>query len=608
MGRMKKKGEEGQAKEYISRAKAIRRLQVSLADFRRLCILKGIYPREPPNKKKVSGSTANRTYYFAKDINWLLHEPLLLKFRDLKIFARKIKRAEAKVQPGIVERVRANRPLVKVQHLVRERYPTFIDAVRDLDDCLCLLFLFANFPKHSVISTELAAKCRRLSNEFLIYVIRTRALRKVFLSIKGIYYQADILGQTVTWIAPYKFSTDVPADVDYRVMGTFLQFYTTMMGFVNYKLYASLDLKYPPKVIQENLDNDLGLAEFMIQTTSEFAAAEAEVKAAKAAQRKINKQKRQTASRVAQALQDIKSMQDKDDDDEDSDDEQDTEAQEVNAEAADEPMLDTFPEQADGGDESSVPQIAAIETAAKEVESFTKLFDGLYFFLSREVPRYSLEFVIASFGGNVSWEGTGDVGAGPYSAEDARITHHIADRPSLSQTFDGRHYVQPQWVYDCINARTLLPTADYVLGAVLPSHLSPFVEEGADDYMPAERRAQLAAAKDIHSADLQEDEIEEDDEDREEIYQKELQDELGEDAEAAPKPKRSKKVSKAQQRKDEEKEATELQRLMMTGKNRKLYSRIMHGKKKKQREAAKLESKRKALQGEEPNKKKKGAK
>ena len=38
-----------------------------------------------------------------------------------------------------------------------------------------------------------------------------------------------------------------------------------------------------------------------------------------------------------------------------------------------------------------------------------------------------------------------------------------------------------------------------MLGAVLPSHLSPFVEEGADDYMPVERRAQLAAAKDIHT-------------------------------------------------------------------------------------------------------------
>merc|ERR1712146_388816 len=118
---------------------------------------------------------------------------------------------------------------------------------------------------------------------------------------------------------------------------------------------------------------------------------------------------------------------------------------------------------------------------------------------SREVPRYSLEFVIRSFGGNVSWDALDEAEAGPYGVDDPRITHHIVDRPAVSQTFDGRHYVQPQWVYDCINAKALLPTSTYTLGAVLPPHLSPFVEEGADDYMPPERRAQLAAAKNIHS-------------------------------------------------------------------------------------------------------------
>lgn len=41
MGRLKEKGKAGAARAYTTRTAAVRKLQISLADFRRLCILKG---------------------------------------------------------------------------------------------------------------------------------------------------------------------------------------------------------------------------------------------------------------------------------------------------------------------------------------------------------------------------------------------------------------------------------------------------------------------------------------------------------------------------------------------------------------------------------------
>lgn len=55
-----------------------------------------------------------------------------------------------------------------------------------------------------------------------------------------------------------------------------------------------------------------------------------------------------------------------------------------------------------------------------------------------------------------------------------------------------RYYIQPQWIFDCINFRKVLPVEDYFVGATLPPHISPFVTERPGDYIPPERQALLA--------------------------------------------------------------------------------------------------------------------
>ena len=90
--------------------------------------------------------------------------------------------------------------------------------------------------------------CIRLAREFQSYVARAHALRKVFVSIKGVYYQAEIHGQAITWLVPHRFVQQLPSDVDYRVMWTFLEFYETLLKFVFFKLYHDRGLFYPPRI------------------------------------------------------------------------------------------------------------------------------------------------------------------------------------------------------------------------------------------------------------------------------------------------------------------------------------------------------------------------
>lgn len=374
--------------------------------------------------------------------------------------------------------------------------------MRDLDDALSLLFLFATLPSTNHVPPKTIALCQRLCHEFQHYLITTNSLRKSFLSIKGIYYQATIQGQDIMWLVPYRFVQRVNGDVDYRIMATFVDFYTTLLGFVNFRLYSSIGLRYPPKFDTRSDENGAELAAFTLEGRTVGEAP----KALESSKAQTNGSSNKEVSREVQAKVDkvIKSAgldQTKD--------EQTVDATEETTDAIDKfepaaPEADTLPQPDMSGNEAGV------------------LFAPFVFYISREAPKAPLEFILRAFGcKRIGWDAVLGDGAFTHDETDPRITHQIVDRPQLPQEslpaipaadnavqkvkpgtrIPGRTYVQPQWVWDCINEGKLLRADLYAPGATLPPHLSPWVKPSRGGYDP---RATLAEQEEEGEAEMAE--------------------------------------------------------------------------------------------------------
>ena len=668
MGKIKKRGTSGQARNYITRTQAVRKLQISLSDFRRLCIFKGIYPREPRNNKKASKTSSQATtFYYTKDIQYLLHEPLLAKFREQKALSKKIARSLGRNEVNDAVRLeKYGTPKITLDHIIRERYPTFVDAIRDLDDALSLLFLFANLPSTSTVPSKVIARCQRLCHEFEHYLITSNSLRKSFLSIKGIYYQATIQGQDVMWLVPYRFVQRATQDVDYRIMGTFVDFYSTLLGFVNFRLYTSIGLVYPPKFNAERDERGAELDAFTLEgrgvgdslengnSLKTIANGHAQTTNSVEVQRQLE-----------QVIQLEESEQDQDNDNRAGKEENDD-------------ALDKFETAAPQADTLAQPDLDSGQTAS--------LFADFTFYISREAPRHPIEFLLRAFGcRRIGWDPV--LGDGAYTNDeiDGRITHQVVDRPSLPESTSlgesgeqgqigdnnprtlrpgmrvpGRTYIQPQWIWDCINAGHLLRPDLYAPGATLPPHLSPWVQAAPGQYDPRaslaeqelEGEAQQALEEsgsdgeeddpssldverseegsvdgrmDVAGSDNEEEEVdgvrEEEDfagfedegvggvgsgnehEDEQSRHQKELE------AEAAGLPFSSTPVSgkppkdtigpeakKRALKKQKEEEELERRKTMMSRKKRKLFEKMQYSNSKRDAEAEKLRSKRRRLE------------
>jgi len=495
------------ASRYVTRNEALNKLQLKLADFRRLCILKGIHPREP--KKKVKGQ--GKTYYHVKDITFLMHEPLMNTFRELRAYERKIKRAKAKKHFNQVDRLRENKPGYTLDHLVKERYPTFIDALRDFDDCLTLVHLFALLPaaKRHGIPQDVVARSRELSLEFQSYVTRKHALRKIFISVKGIYYEAEIRGEPIVWLVSHNMQQTLPEDVDYRVMLTFLEFYISMTTFVNHQLYHEDNLRYPPVLDVALEDAATGAVAIVheLKKKMENAAlvAQAREKAALGSSKEDGgnnnnngneeEKPKKRKKTLAEKLKEIAQFEDG----EDEDDIAEREAAERERELENEKLrMEENIEMMTTGDEADAQLATTIMDEERNANLSDRdllildrkrranLFNGLTFLIKRECPREAMVFVVKSFGGEVCWEGEGS----PIDVDEEKdkITHVIMDRPLPNDEKPAgetsREFVVPQWVCDCANYRILIPTEKYFPGKRPPPHLSPFVDPEEEGYYP----------------------------------------------------------------------------------------------------------------------------
>uniref|UniRef100_A0A7S3V5I8 Pescadillo homolog n=1 Tax=Chaetoceros debilis TaxID=122233 RepID=A0A7S3V5I8_9STRA len=607
-GKKKKKNHAGLDATFIGRSACLRRLHVTLKDFRRLCILKGVYPREP--RGKAPSNKKGQVFYHIKDVSALMHEPLLAKFREFDAFMKKVRKCAGRNEKDEAARMDSYAPTYSLHHLVRERYPRFVDAVGDLDDALAMVYLYAALPSTGDVVSKITKKAQALAAEWGAYCSTTSAITKSFVSVKGVYMEAKIQNTNVCWVVPHSFTQNIPPDVDFRVMNTFFEFYETLLGFVMYKLYNDIGVRYPLPVTSVDVSAASSVLSANLQVLGKALGASGGA-ASNAITEAMNEGTSETSSKknvssakldklktVDEALQQI----DDSDDDESMDDDEEVDVA---------GPLRAALESMDHQQETNIGTTQNM-TLDDEATKRKRLLAGLTFFISREVPKGYLELICLSYGGKVGWEGPDS----PISIKDPTITHHIVDRPKLPSSFDdlpkSREYIQPQWLIDSANFTFLLPTSRYAVAVELPPHLSPWVDDEEEGYKPAYAEEieclkngqplpestpnEDSPVEELEASDNEESESDDGNNSSGDKEAEAEESDSSDEGEDEVENEKKLKISRAKRKKSDEEEAQILAQSMMNKKAKRLYGRMQHGIEKKQAAVKILHKRRKEIE------------
>jgi pescadillo len=202
--------------------------------------------------------------------------------------------------------------------------------------------------------------------------------------------------------------------------------------------------------------------------------------------------------------------------------------------------------------------------------------------------------------------------------DDSSATHFVMDRPLSDSYMNARQtkeFIQPQYIVDCINNLYLLPTSQYKPGVPPPAHLSPFIDNVQEGYIPMRHKEiQHLKGEEVLESESEDEPMVEEPKPKKKVEKpKKVQEkqkvqkgkgdaDSSSDSESsdgegpvAQTPQERKKAND-KIKKDLEQEQKEMAKVLMTNRQRKLYQKVQGEQEQKKEQNRHLKVKRKLIE------------